>query len=714
MCPIGVASSRSTHTLKTGEAKLWILLVGVNQYQDENLPWLRYPALDCQGLGEALAKATEGFPNKEVIIHHDFAPQPPTLSTVRASLQRIVSESKSQDTILLYFSGHGMLEPKNQQAILCMGDTQKDNLLTTGLGLQQLLQILGKSSANQQLLCLDTCHSGDIVFLGSRGAMSRTGRSLDQLNPTPQFMELLRKQAAQSKGFCALLSCDQGQQSWEFPELGHGLFTYYLMRGLLGEAADSRGVIEADGLYKYVYRQTLQYIDKINQQLRLINQQKRHRGESQLHPEYPPQTPKRIVEGVGELIVGFKHKSLEPPSQRRALVIDGFSQTKTSFDFSRVLRGAGDFTVEYLGCEGKEWSEVRAAIQSCIRWQSEPTPESSSNSSVFKAPTTLLYLRGRIEEIEDGESWLILGEDIKLSRSWLRQELRRKSPSSQQIIILDCPQASSLEEWVEDLQLGAEQKQCLLAAAGTDESPEAFSQSLLDSLVAADPDSELPVAGWIPQLQTILEPKGIYLCAFLSTAQEIIDIFPGGISSIFGELEEAIPKANTEGESQKVTKLLQEIEKSLPIPSKTRLQFLVADSGYYLDIQQLLMQLIGPIAPTLLKKALPQSSNIQELVENLGNYLSPEQKHKLEQQVNSILQKSNHQNSLLPTEAIDDNFLTKCESELVKILGPIANFMIQRALKCQPQTRTELIKKLVIHIPDTQQALQFEKYFLET
>lgn len=76
MSPLGVGFSGSTKILKTGEAKLWILLVGVNEYQDRGLPSLRYPALDCQGLEEALFKATQGFPNKEVIVHHDFAAQP--------------------------------------------------------------------------------------------------------------------------------------------------------------------------------------------------------------------------------------------------------------------------------------------------------------------------------------------------------------------------------------------------------------------------------------------------------------------------------------------------------------------------------------------------------------------------------------------------------------------------------------------------------------
>ena len=253
-----------TDTVKTGETKLWILLVGVNEYQDPDLPSLRYPAVDCQGLGEAFFKATQRFPNKEVIIHHDFAAQPPTLEIIRKSLQKIVSETQPQDSILLYFSGHGILEPNQQQAVLCLADTRKNNLLATGLGLQELLQILGATSANQQLICLDTCHSGDMKLFGTNVGSSKDANISDNLiNPAPKLMEILRQRAAQSKGFCALLSCDQGQKSWEFPELGHGIFSYYLMRGLLGEAADSSGVIEADGLYKYVYRHTLQYIRQV-------------------------------------------------------------------------------------------------------------------------------------------------------------------------------------------------------------------------------------------------------------------------------------------------------------------------------------------------------------------------------------------------------------------------------------------------------------------
>ncbi|MBO3458232.1 caspase domain-containing protein [Aetokthonos hydrillicola Thurmond2011] len=751
MSSVGVYSSYSTGILATGKAKVWLLLVGVNEYQDQGLASLRYPAVDCQGLGEALNKATQGFPNKEVIIHHDFAQQPPTLAAIRASLQRIVSQSQSQDSILLYFSGHGMLEPNNQQAVLCMRDTQIDNLLGTGLNLQELMQILGTSSAKHQLVCLDTCHSGDMRLLGKGAGKARGGNTSETLvNPTPQMMDVLRQRAARSKGFCALLSCDQGQQSWEFPELGHGIFTYYLMQGLLGEAADSQGIIEADGLYKYVYRQTLQYIDKLNQQLRLINQQKLNRGDGRLYPEYPLQTPKRIVEGVGELVLGFKPSKVQSCKLRRALVIDGLSNNKTITDLGRVFGGAGGFEVEHLSPKSKTLSEIRGRIQQWIRWDSKSETKSLTQLGTLKGTqTSLLYLRGCVEEIEDGEAWLVLADGVRLSRSWLRQELRR-SYKAQYIIILDCPEATSLDSWVEDLQCDTEYGQCLIAAASRTQEPELFSQMLLKTLVAANPRNGLSVATCIAQLQKLSQEKGIDLHVWLSDTQAVIDILPGNISVVFQQLQErqnTIQENNQEEDNEKSSKNIHNFPTTLQNPpqssktnpsvaspkpqsfqkapavsstansnSSTRVQLgpdLTIDSQQYTKLEQLLKQSIGSIAPTILQKALVKAENFEELVKILATYVAPRQQEQLKQQAMALLESSTVSPSNKPVktaQTVDANFMSKCERELAYSVGPIASYMVRQVLKSHPQiSPPELVKQLARQISDPILALEFEQ-----
>ncbi|BAY12290.1 GUN4 domain-containing protein [Calothrix sp. NIES-2098] len=522
MCPVGVRTSHSTHSLETGVAKLWLLLVGVNQYEDEQIPCLHYSALDCQGLGDALNAATQAFPQKEVMIYHDFASQQPKLENVLTSLRQIAAATKPIDTVLFYFSGHGMLDPLSQQVVLCLQDTQKEKLIDTGLKLQEVLQLLENCSAQQQLLILDACHSGGMTLLGARGQTD------PQLNPTPELVEVLRQRAAQRKGFYALLSCDRGQQSWEFPQLGHGVFTYYLIRGLKGEAADSQGVIEADGLYRYVYHQTLTYIDKANQQLRVINQLKKGRGDNSIHSEYPSQTPKRIVEGVGEVVLGLKSKKIESSQNpRQALVVEGLPQSKTSLALSKILSTAGSFAVNYWAVSGKNsQSDVRKAIQKCLLSQSF----TESTNIPDAAATVLLYLRGKIQETEQGEAVLILSDDIVIQRSWLRKQLRRCR--SQQIIVLDCPlepgvDTASVRDWLEELQLGLDIGQCLITAAVPSHDSERFATTLLETLNQGIQPTGLTAAAWITQLQVQLAKTDINLYFWLSGSQGIIEVLPG-------------------------------------------------------------------------------------------------------------------------------------------------------------------------------------------
>ncbi|MBD2775793.1 caspase family protein [Iningainema tapete] len=504
MCPLGVATSYSTQTKQKTVAKLWLVLVGVNQYQDERLPDLRYSAVDCQGLAEALVDATAQFAQKEIKIYHDFAPQSPNLKNVRASIKQITTSAQPKDTILFYFSGHGIVEPYTQQAFLCLAETQTANLFDTGLALQELLQLLGNCPAQNQLVWLDACHSGGMTF--------RKETVEPALSPTPQLLAVLQQRAAKSKGFYALLSCDTDQQSWEFPELGHGVFTYYLMRGLRGEAADSQGVISADGLYKYVYHQTLQYVDKSNQQLRLINQQKISKGERELFREYSLQTPKRIVEGVGELIIGKKLDKAAQRVRRLGVVIEGISGS-IALDISKCLGNSGEFELEYLQASKATVDDVKRAIARLVH---EQQPE-----------TVLLYLRGRVPETEAAEE-LLLGENIIIKRWWLKQQLRRCK--AKQIIILECLNqdlpTTTLQDWVEDLLLDSQQGQCLIACASPPEQPERFAQTLLDTLKNASIVSGLSAAGAIAQLQLANAGSGIPLQVWLSGAKGIIEILP--------------------------------------------------------------------------------------------------------------------------------------------------------------------------------------------
>jgi uncharacterized caspase-like protein len=664
MPPVGVGASRFASALETGEAKLWVLLIGVNHYDDETLPPLRYAALDCQGLGEALTEATQAFPQKEFLIHHDLAPAKPTLAAIQASLQRLITEAKAQDTVLTYFSGHGILDANSHQTVLCVADTQKQNPLGTGLCLQDVLLKLGECDAHSQIVWLDACHSGNITLSGAKGAKGQTADPA-LLNPTPQLLELLRQRAAKSRGFYALLSCDQGQQSWEFPDLGHGVFSYYLMRGLRGEAAGPQGVIDADGLYRYVYHQTLQYVEQTNQQLRLVNQQKRNKGDTNFHSEYSLQTPKRIVEGVGETILGLKPKTANFWQERQALLIDGLPDHPLSAALEEVLQQDGNFELERFPPSDRpgfdcSWLEVRTTIARFL--QSDPALSDLRPSAVMQQiATRLLYLRGTIATSAEGESWLVLGDGVQISRAWLRQELRR-SRIAQQIVILDCPGAIDLEDWLEELKIASEYGQCILACASPADDPDLFAQVLLEALIAANPQTGLPVASLLAKLQTNLEGLGLPCHLWLSGTQGLIEVLPSMVGT-------SLPSSDREATPLNMGAVVpvKEFEASVDVPLVDASPL---DAGSSIDLPidlmainaeseisalvdrltPILLSLIGPVAPALIAQAAAQVDHPQQLVEKILPLLPASKCSAFEQQAHSLIQLGARSKTEKPTQ----------------------------------------------------------------
>ncbi len=753
MSPVVVGASRFATALETGTAKLWVLLIGVNQYQDITFPPLRYAAIDCQGIGTALAAATDPFPNKEFLIHHDLVAQTPKLATVESSLHRVVREAKVQDTILIYFSGHGVVEPIGQQTVLCLYDTDREHLLSTGLPIQVVLDMLRHCAAHSQLLWLDACHSGNMRS-PDQSSRLKMGTEIDhhqslnqnwknRLNPTTQLLSSLR-QAVSNRGFYALLSCDEGQQSWEFPDLGHGVFSYYLMRGLGGEAADDQGIIDADGLYRYVYRQTMQYIDRTNQQVRLANQVKRERGEMSCAPEYSPQTPKRIVSGVGEIILGIKSPAVFSQPDRSALIIDGGKEEiRSELDtLSHVLAQEGKFTLDRFpvtsGTSLVSLSAVEDRIQTFLRGgvvQGERFSRGEAPPTTQPPSTRLLYLRGQIGNLGGKDAGLVMGDGIKLSRTWLGQKLNQSS-HNQQILIVDAPGATATTEWVEALKMVAGNL-CIIVCAAPVEDPELFIQVLIEALISAPPQVGVPVVSLFTRLQTTLDALGISCDLFLSGTQGLIEIVPAAEieqielpPEIIIQTEISAPPDNLRFSAASDITFGQDSTYLQPVQEKIPVSSSISQDS----LESILSRLVGPIASTLIKRA--QAKDITTTIDNLRLMLPSQFKDTFDRQVQALLVKppvptpqkreqqvlettvshpsfyvaSGRGISAPPHVGIDESAFRAYEHELNLAIGPISKFIVNSTRKAHPQiSAPDLIAVLASNITDPNRADLFRQ-----
>jgi uncharacterized caspase-like protein len=96
---------------------------------------------------------------------------------------------------------------------------------------------------------LDTCYSG---AAGGRTFLAKRTRS-------SQVDDLFLERLTRSKGRAIITASRAAEVSMELPELGHGVFTYYLLAGLTGAAdLNGDGIVTVQELYEYVEQQVTQ------------------------------------------------------------------------------------------------------------------------------------------------------------------------------------------------------------------------------------------------------------------------------------------------------------------------------------------------------------------------------------------------------------------------------------------------------------------------
>ena len=234
----------------------WAVVIGTGRYESPEIPRLHYTVPDAEALYEVLI-GPGGFKKEHVLLITDRTEKKPTLRNIKWSLGTFLARSaKKDDTVVIFFAGHGAPEV-DQQGVerdgfakyLVPSDAEPDDLYSSGLPMDELQTIFARIEAERVVVFLDACYSG---AAGGRTFASKKTRSahVDDL-----FLERL----TQSKGRAIITASRSAEVSIELPELGHGIFTYYLVQGLKGAADLNRdGIVSFQELYEYVEREVAQ------------------------------------------------------------------------------------------------------------------------------------------------------------------------------------------------------------------------------------------------------------------------------------------------------------------------------------------------------------------------------------------------------------------------------------------------------------------------
>lgn len=212
----------------------YAILVGINNYEHEKLPSLKYAEADASELEEVLKSADyrvtllTGSSKEE--------DNKPTKANIEKKLRSVVRGCRKGDTLIVAFAGHGLQFVGQKDCYFCPQDARPFPTRTDSLvSLNGVYQEIDESFAGMKVLLVDACRDDPNTDRGARGVNADTA-------PRPP------------QGVAALFSCRAGERAYENDKLRHGLFFYHVLQGLKGDAADRDKEVTFAGLAAYVSR----------------------------------------------------------------------------------------------------------------------------------------------------------------------------------------------------------------------------------------------------------------------------------------------------------------------------------------------------------------------------------------------------------------------------------------------------------------------------
>lgn len=219
--------------------KDWGLIIGIEDYA--HLPKVEFARKDALIVKEYFIKVL-GIPEENIISLIDGDA---TKARIEGYLLQYIPANINKDTTLyVYFAGHGAPDMKKGDPYLVPYDGDTRFIEQTGYKLKKFYNDLDNLSIQRSYVFLDSCFSGvanraaEMLSKGSRPALIQV-----------QNVNL------KNNNVVSLSASSMGQTSNSYPETGHGLFTYYLLRALNGDAdSDDDRWISIKEIFDYVNR----------------------------------------------------------------------------------------------------------------------------------------------------------------------------------------------------------------------------------------------------------------------------------------------------------------------------------------------------------------------------------------------------------------------------------------------------------------------------
>jgi len=219
--------------------KTFALVVGISDYPklqaDEQL---RFAHRDALTFASYLRSQKGGaLPDDQLRV---LLNEKATTAAIRNGIAAFLRErARKQDTVILFLATHGVVD---EDGYILTHDSDPEDLRSTALPMREIQSLLLEEFAHvgRVLVYVDACRAGTI------GAITRQ-------TDIHRILEVMLRM--DSPEILGILASGRGEVSFESDRFGggHGAFSYFLLRGLNGDADEDRdGIVESGELIKYV------------------------------------------------------------------------------------------------------------------------------------------------------------------------------------------------------------------------------------------------------------------------------------------------------------------------------------------------------------------------------------------------------------------------------------------------------------------------------
>jgi len=232
------------------------VVLGVERYK--SLPDARYAARDAELMRRYVVEVLGVSDDVEHLHVRTDA------DVTGGELRKLFGESgwlarrvTANTDLVLYFAGHGAPDAAGRAPYLLPYDADPSFVAETGMALGSVYDRLARLPARSITVLLDACFSG--LTRGAQALVPGTRPTILSI----EHPALIRRQMA------VLSAARDAQVAGDLPEARHGLFTYWVARGLRGEAdANSDDVISIAELGRFAEGRVRQTAARLNRDQR--------------------------------------------------------------------------------------------------------------------------------------------------------------------------------------------------------------------------------------------------------------------------------------------------------------------------------------------------------------------------------------------------------------------------------------------------------------